>query len=124
MAGYRSYAFRWFTGYAVPSGGPSPELCECPPWITKQEAVCGWEESPTLGYTSTGPGSAKEFPFTIPLFRLYDLAQPAGSGENTYDCGYTDSSTLSDTAVRDNSFTDTSVTPMTLPRLFTRKGCG
>jgi hypothetical protein len=85
--------------------------------------VCGWEDTPTLGYTASGPGTAREFPFTIPLFRLYDLAQTGGTGPSVFDSGYENTGTLADGSVRDNDLGDTSVQPMTLPRLFTRKGC-
>ena len=49
-------------------------------------------------------------------------------------CGWTDTATLTDSyiesvtnidnAIRDNSLSDNSVTSETLPKLFTRKGCG
>jgi len=59
MAGYRSYAFRWFTGYAVPSDGPeppgpSPESCACPPWkvdSTLQNAFTRLDEGLCVEYT-------------------------------------------------------------------------
>lgn len=37
-AGYRSYAFRWFTGYAVVSASPTPS-CPCPDWTVEQTLV-------------------------------------------------------------------------------------
>ena len=37
-AGFRSYAFRWFTGYAVVSASPTPG-CPCPDWTVEQTLV-------------------------------------------------------------------------------------
>ena len=37
-AGYKSYAFRWFTGYAVPTASPEPG-CPCPDWTVEQTLV-------------------------------------------------------------------------------------
>lgn len=34
-AGYVSYAFRWFTGYAVGAAAPEPS-CPCPDWTVEQ----------------------------------------------------------------------------------------
>lgn len=37
-AGFRSYAFRWFTGYAVAGASPEPG-CPCPDWAVEQTLV-------------------------------------------------------------------------------------
>jgi hypothetical protein len=34
--GYRSYAFRWFTGYAVSAATPVTPGCPCPDWTVEQ----------------------------------------------------------------------------------------
>jgi hypothetical protein len=57
------------------------------------------------------------------VFRWYDLSV-SGTSTSTFNPGYSEPVTLQNSAIRDNSLSDTSVTPMTLPRLFTRKGCG
>lgn len=38
-AGYRSYAFRWFTGYSAGGGGPVEPGCPCPDWTVEQTLV-------------------------------------------------------------------------------------
>lgn len=38
-AGFRSYAFRWFTGYAAGGGGPVEPGCPCPDWTVEQTLV-------------------------------------------------------------------------------------
>jgi hypothetical protein len=86
--------------------------------------TCTWQEAPTVGYQIV-LSSTKPFPFTLPVFRLYDLAQ-SGSGVDSiiHDCGYSDVETLSPTSVRDNTLIDSSSNVQTLPRTFGRKGCG
>jgi hypothetical protein len=37
-AGYRSYAFSWFTGYASDTASPTPG-CPCPAWTVEQTLV-------------------------------------------------------------------------------------
>jgi len=37
-AGFRSYAFSWFTGYAVVPASPTPG-CPCPDWTVEQTLV-------------------------------------------------------------------------------------
>lgn len=37
--GFQSYAFRWFFGYSIPSGGPVVPLCECPEWTQDSTLV-------------------------------------------------------------------------------------
>jgi hypothetical protein len=47
-AGYRSYAFRWFTGYAAGGSGPVEPGCECPPWKMEQTLTDAFYTDQTL----------------------------------------------------------------------------
>jgi hypothetical protein len=37
-AGFRSYGFRWFTGYSAAGAAPAPS-CPCPDWTVEQTLV-------------------------------------------------------------------------------------
>ena len=62
-AGYRSYAFRWLTGYSVPaaSGG-----CPCPEYKVDGTLANTWR-------SDTCETSMASLPFTILMFRDYRL---------------------------------------------------
>jgi len=62
-AGYRSYAFRWLTGYSVPAGGSG---CPCPEYKVDATLASTWR-------SDTCETSMASLPFTIPMFRLYRL---------------------------------------------------
>jgi len=50
-AGFRSYAFRWFTGYAAGGGGPVEPGCPCPDWTVEKTLVNAFIKEQTLTNT-------------------------------------------------------------------------
>lgn len=66
MAGYRSLAFRWFTGYSVEVEAPVETGCPCPEYKVDGTLASTWR-------SDTCETSMASLPFTIPMFRLYRL---------------------------------------------------
>lgn len=66
MAGYRSLAFRWFTGYSVGVEPPAEGGCPCPEYKVDGTLANTWR-------SDTCETSMASLPFTIPMFRLYRL---------------------------------------------------
>jgi hypothetical protein len=70
-AGYRSYAFRWFTGYSAGAAAPSaPELWTRPGTVTstytqEQTLSNSWVPSGTVTSTYTRTGTTTD-PWTQP----------------------------------------------------------
>jgi hypothetical protein len=57
--------------------GPA-EDCECPPWQIGPAPACGWIVNPV-----ECPSNEASLPFTLPVFRLYELgAVVSGGGYN------------------------------------------
>ena len=78
MAGYRSLAFWWFTGYSV-EVEPPVVLCPCPEYNRDGSLTNQWiSQSCDVGYSS--------LPYTLPIFRLYVFTPEAET--------YTQSATL------------------------------
>ena len=79
-AGYRSYAFRWLGGISAPVDSPSTG-CECPPWNVPATLSNSW-----LTNTVECSNDEASLPFTLPVFRLYELgAVVSGGGYNRSD---------------------------------------
>lgn len=72
-AGFRSYAFRWFTGYAVPAAGPEPG-CHCPDWTVEQTLV--------NNFVNPLEGSTAQFVNEQTTFNTY--VNPTEVSSNTY----------------------------------------
>jgi hypothetical protein len=62
------------------STGPVPD-CECPPWQIDPAPPCGWIINPV-----ECPSNEASLPFTLPVFRLYELgAVVSGGGYSRVD---------------------------------------
>jgi hypothetical protein len=61
------------------------DLCECPPWLIPPTLSSSW-----LTNQVQCLGSQADLPFTLPVFRLYDLAEVISSSEyhrgNSINC--------------------------------------
>lgn len=73
MAGYRSLAFRWFTGYSVEVEPPVNTGCPCSDYKVDETLSNAWN-------IDTCNPLRPDLPFTIPIFRLYRF----GSNVLTY----------------------------------------
>ncbi len=72
MAGYRSLAFWWFTGYSVEVEPPVDTGCSCPEYKVDGTLANTWR-------SDTCETSMASLPFTIPMFRLYRLGYQSRS---------------------------------------------
>ena len=117
MASSRSIAFiikaqlQSSARLADASIGPVPD-CECPPWQIDPAPPCGW----IINTVECADGLAL-LPFTLPMFRLYDLSELAADGAyhrgDDIACTMSDVQTLANTTTRD----------ATLVNAFGRRGC-
>ena len=124
-----------------PNGiGPAPR-CECPSWHVNPTLVYGWIINPI-----ECPSNQAELPFTLPVFRLYELSAVVSSGGYNHANGITCTTSGGQEAdlpytlpifrmhaisnliasrgyYRDDSTSCTTTRDGTLSKQFTRKGC-
>lgn len=106
-AGYRSYAFSWFTGYASDVITPAPG-CPCPVYRNDETLSDNW-------ISDACNVNLPSLPYTIPIFRLYMLVR-----ENL---PYKSEATIYNQFLFDGSFQDSYNTPATLANAWQRKDC-
>ena len=63
--------------------GPAPR-CECPSWHVNPTLVYGWTINPI-----ECPSNQADLPFTLPVFRLYELSAVVSSGGYNHANGIT-----------------------------------
>lgn len=124
-----------------PNGiGPAPR-CECPSWHVNPTLVYGWIINPI-----ECPSNQADLPFTLPVFRLYELSAVVSSGGYNHADGITCTTSGGREAdlpytlpifrmhaisnliasrgyYRDDSTSCTTTRDGTLSKQFTRKGC-
>jgi hypothetical protein len=93
------------------STGPVPD-CECPPWQIDPAPPCGW-----IINTVECAGGLAPLPYTLPMFRLYDLSELAAGGtyhqQGLTTCTISTIETLMNTTQKDG----------TLVNAFGKRGC-
>jgi len=117
MASSRSIAFiikaqfQSSARLSVTATGPVPD-CECPPWQIDPAPACGW----IINTIECADGLAP-LPFTLPMFRLYDLSELASGGAyhrgDDITCTISSVQTLANVTTRDG----------TLVNAFGKRGC-
>ena len=110
------------SGRAIVTATPVPLaiVCTCPPWQIIDETLCGWKYA--AGLISVQP---YPFPFTIPVYKIYELALPFEANVGNWTVNtcvvptYDVDATLTNTFTKAGTLASLFQTPQSLAYLFT-----